>query len=40
MRPSTSAFIDGDRFTMAIEDDEGTIMVKRYRLVLPGEDGH
>lgn len=32
--------IDGDRFTMAVEDEVGTIMVKRYRLVLPGQDGH
>ena len=32
-----SPWIDGDRFIMAVADDAGTIMVKRYRLVLPGE---
>jgi len=29
--------IDGDTLVLAMEDDAGTIMVKRYRLVLPGE---
>jgi len=28
--------IDGDRVVLAIEDEAGTIMVKRYRLVRPG----
>jgi hypothetical protein len=35
MRPFP--FLDGDRFTMAVDDEAGTIMVKRYRLVPPGE---
>ncbi len=30
-------WIDGDRLIMAVTDEAGTIMVKRYRLVLPGE---
>ena len=30
-------FIRGDELYTAIEDEAGTIMVKRYRLVLPGE---
>jgi len=30
-------FIDGATVIVAIEDEAGTIMVKRYRLVLPGE---
>ncbi len=29
----------GDRVTAVAVDDAGTIMVKRYRLVLPGEEG-
>jgi hypothetical protein len=33
-----NAFIDGETIAMAVTDDAGTIMVKRYRLVLPGED--
>jgi hypothetical protein len=31
-------FIRGDELYAVIEDDAGTIMVKRYRLVLPGEE--
>jgi hypothetical protein len=31
-------FLDGETLLLAIEDDAGTIMVKRYRLVLPGEE--
>lgn len=31
-------FLDDRRLTMAVTDDAGTIMVKRYRLVLPGEE--
>jgi len=31
-------WIAGDRFIAAFSDEAGTIMVKRYRLVLPGED--
>ncbi len=30
-------FIQGDAVYTAIEDETGTYMVKRYRLVLPGE---
>jgi len=30
-------FIEGDMFLARVTDDLGTIMVKRYRLVLPGE---
>jgi hypothetical protein len=33
-----NAFVDGETIAMAVTDDAGTIMVKRYRLVLPGED--
>ncbi len=29
--------VDGSRFTAMVENEAGTIMVKRYRLVLPGE---
>ncbi len=36
-RYSLAHHIDGDRVVTAIEDEAGTIMVKRYRLVLPGE---
>ena len=32
--------IDGDTVVQAIEDEAGTIMVKRYRLMLPGEKEH
>jgi hypothetical protein len=32
-------FIHGNELYTAIEDEAGTIMVKRYRLVLPGEEG-
>jgi hypothetical protein len=31
--------IDGDNLVMAVEDEAGTIMVKRYRLTLPGKPG-
>lgn len=31
------AFVDGDTVVLPTEDDEGTIMVRRYRLVLPGD---
>lgn len=30
-------FIDGEPFVTAVQDDVGTIMVKRFRLVLPAE---
>ena len=33
----SSLFIKGDTLIMQVEDVAGTIMVKRYRLVLPGE---
>ena len=33
----THPFIDGRRVIAVYQDDAGTIMVKRYRLVLPGE---
>lgn len=29
-------FIDGDTFLTPAEDDAGTVVVKRYRIVLPG----
>ena len=29
-------FVDGDTMIAVVEDDAGAIMVKRYRLVLPG----
>ncbi len=32
------AFVRDDLVVMPVEDDAGTIMVKRYRLVLPGEE--
>jgi len=32
--------IDGPRLVMAVEDEAGVVRVKRYRLVLPGEEGH
>ncbi len=32
-------FMDNETLLLAIEDNTGTIMVKRYRLVLPGEGG-
>jgi len=31
------AFVE-DGFLVAVEDEAGTIMVKRYRVVLPGEE--
>ncbi len=31
-------FMSGETLVLAVEDDAGTIMVKRYRLVLPGEE--
>lgn len=31
------SYIDGDMILREIQDEAGTIMVKRYRLVLPGE---
>ncbi len=33
------AFVDGRMVVARAEDEAGTVMVKRYRLVLPGEDG-
>ncbi len=36
--PISRAFIKGNVFITRVEDDKGTIMVKRYRLVLPGEE--
>ncbi len=33
------AYIEGDAVYTPVEDEAGTIMVKRYRLVLPGEEG-
>ncbi len=35
---STLPFISGNTVIAAVEDEAGTIMVKRYRLVLPGEE--
>jgi hypothetical protein len=35
---SPQPFIEGSFFVGAVEDEAGTIMVKRYRLVLPGEE--
>ncbi len=32
-------WIDGETVIARAEDEAGTIMVKRYRLVLPGEEG-
>lgn len=29
--------IDGDRYLAAVEDEDGLVMVKRYRIVIPGE---
>jgi len=37
-RMSPFPFLDDRRLTMAVTDDAGTIMIKRYRLVLPGEE--
>ncbi len=34
----TRSFFRDDLVLLAVEDDAGTIMVKRYRLVLPGEE--
>ena len=36
--PTAPIFIDGDTIVAAVSDAVGTIMVKRYRLVLPGEE--
>ena len=36
---NTLPFISGDTVIAPVEDDAGTIMVKRYRLVLPGGAG-
>jgi len=33
--PDTPTFIRDDVFVTVIEDEAGTIMVKRYRIVLP-----
>ena len=39
LRPAPSnPFVRGDRLYAVIEDEAGTIMVKRYRLVPPGEE--
>jgi hypothetical protein len=35
--PPSNPFVRGDRLYAVVEDDAGTIMVNRYRLVLPGE---
>jgi hypothetical protein len=32
-------FINGDTVVAVALDDAGTVMVKRYRLMLPGEEG-
>lgn len=32
-------FLDGNRITMMVEDEAGTLMAKRYRLIPPGEEG-
>ena len=34
----TPPFVSGDTVIAAVQDDAGTIIVKRYRLVLPGEE--
>jgi hypothetical protein len=34
--PPSNPFVRGDRVYAVVEDEGGTIMVKRYRLVLPG----
>jgi hypothetical protein len=31
--------LDGNRITMMVEDDAGTLMAKRYRMMPPGEEG-
>jgi len=36
-RSANSLFVDGDRIVAVVQDEAGTIMVKRYRLVLPEE---
>ena len=36
--PTAPIFIDGDTIVAAVSDAVGTIIVKRYRLVLPGEE--
>ena len=38
-RPTDRPFIDDDTLVAPVADDAGTIMVKRYRLSLPGEEG-
>lgn len=38
--PAWPRFLDGNTALFREEDEAGTIMVKRYRLVLPGEEGH
>ena len=35
---AATTFVRGNMVVAAIEDHAGTIMVKRYRLVLPGEE--
>ena len=37
LRPDQAFFVRGDMVLLRLEDEAGTIMVKRYRLVLPGE---
>ena len=37
--PYVDPHIDGDVFVGVIEDQDGIQYVKRYRLVLPGEEG-
>jgi hypothetical protein len=36
--PDTPTFIGDDIFVTIVQDDDGTVMVKRYRMVLPGEE--
>jgi hypothetical protein len=36
--PLPPPFLEGQRLTVASEDSSGTIRIKRYRLVLPGEE--
>ena len=38
-RTYPSPALHGDRVVGVVEDEAGTIMVKRYRLVLPGGEG-
>ena len=37
-RVDVPPFADGDTMITVVEDTAGAIMVKRYRLVLPGEE--